>query len=33
MKILYYINGTFNSSEMKRVIIDKADYLAEHDYL
>ena len=32
MKILYCINGTFNSGEMKRVIIDNANYLAEHGY-
>lgn len=32
MKILYCIDGTFNSGGMERVIINKANYLAEHGY-
>lgn len=32
MKIFYCIEGTFNSGGMERVIINKANYLSEHNY-
>jgi hypothetical protein len=32
MKIIYCINGTYNSGGMERVLANKANYLAEHGY-
>lgn len=32
MKILYCLHGTFNSGGMERIVINKANYLAQHGY-
>lgn len=32
MKILYCLAGTFNSGGMERIVIDKANWLAQHGY-